>query len=60
MEMVRLLTRLIHCDANQPSFTALRLVDNKAILYFDAPSTSDALTWFRGELNLLASFDSSR
>lgn len=26
---------------------ALRLVDNKAILYFDAPSTSDALTWFR-------------
>ena len=28
---------------------ALRLVDNKAILYFDAPSTSDALTWFRGE-----------
>ncbi|TBU48420.1 hypothetical protein BD309DRAFT_853892 [Dichomitus squalens] len=25
----------------------LRLVDNKAILYFDAPSTSDALTWFR-------------
>ena len=29
--------------------SALRLVDNKAILYFDAPSTSDALTWFRGE-----------
>ncbi|KAF9821968.1 hypothetical protein IEO21_00398 [Rhodonia placenta] len=26
---------------------ALRLVDNKAILYFDAPSTADALTWFR-------------
>ncbi|THH02888.1 hypothetical protein EW026_g34 [Hermanssonia centrifuga] len=26
---------------------ALRLVDNKAILYFDVPSTSDALTWFR-------------
>ncbi|KIP12013.1 hypothetical protein PHLGIDRAFT_82614 [Phlebiopsis gigantea 11061_1 CR5-6] len=26
---------------------ALRLVDNKAILYFEAPSTSDALTWFR-------------
>lgn len=26
---------------------ALRLVDNKAILYFDTPSTSDALTWFR-------------
>ncbi|KAH9849822.1 hypothetical protein C2E23DRAFT_838532 [Lenzites betulinus] len=25
----------------------LRLVDNKAILYFDAPSTSDALTWYR-------------
>ncbi|KAF9535838.1 hypothetical protein CPB83DRAFT_753504 [Crepidotus variabilis] len=26
---------------------ALRLVDNKAILYFDAPSTSDALNWYR-------------
>ncbi|TFY78491.1 hypothetical protein EWM64_g5520 [Hericium alpestre] len=25
----------------------LRLVDNKAILYFEASSTSDALTWFR-------------
>ena len=30
-------------------FTVLRLVDNKAILYFEATSTSDALTWFRGE-----------
>lgn len=28
---------------------ALRLVDNKAILYFDTPSTSDALNWFRGK-----------
>lgn len=27
--------------------TVLRLVDNKAILYFDAPSPSDALNWFR-------------
>ncbi|KAH8102604.1 hypothetical protein BXZ70DRAFT_890519 [Cristinia sonorae] len=27
---------------------ALRLVDNKAILYFEAPSTSDAVTWYRG------------
>ncbi|KAF8474305.1 hypothetical protein JB92DRAFT_1904343 [Gautieria morchelliformis] len=26
---------------------ALRVVDNKAILYFDAPSTSEALTWCR-------------
>lgn len=26
---------------------ALRLVDSKAILYFDAPSPSDALNWFR-------------
>ncbi|KAF8807582.1 hypothetical protein BYT27DRAFT_7256162 [Phlegmacium glaucopus] len=26
---------------------ALRLVDNKAILYFDAPSSSDALNWYR-------------
>ncbi|KAJ7456710.1 hypothetical protein FB451DRAFT_1512111 [Mycena latifolia] len=34
---VRSLTRL----------TALRLVDNKAILYFDAPSPSDALNWYR-------------
>lgn len=28
---------------------ALRLVDNKAILYFDAPSPSDALNWYRGQ-----------
>ena len=27
---------------------ALRLVDNKAILYFEAATTSDALTWSRG------------
>ncbi|KAG2350574.1 hypothetical protein BDR05DRAFT_954675 [Suillus weaverae] len=27
--------------------TVLRLVDNKAILYFEAPSPSDALNWFR-------------
>ncbi|GJJ09745.1 hypothetical protein Clacol_003969 [Clathrus columnatus] len=26
---------------------SLRVVDNKAILYFDAPSTSEALTWCR-------------
>jgi len=26
---------------------SLRLVDNKAILYFDAPTTSDALNWYR-------------
>lgn len=25
-------------------------MDNKAILYFEAPSTSDALTWFRGDI----------
>jgi hypothetical protein len=30
------------------SSLGLRLVDNKAILYFDAPSASDALNWFRG------------
>jgi hypothetical protein len=29
--------------------SALRLVDNKAILYFDAPTPSDALNWFRGK-----------
>ena len=28
---------------------ALRLVDNKAVLYFDAPSPSEALNWYRGE-----------
>ncbi|KAG2146552.1 uncharacterized protein EDB93DRAFT_1227060 [Suillus bovinus] len=27
--------------------TVLRLVDNKAILYFDVPTPSDALNWFR-------------
>jgi len=27
--------------------SALRLVDNKAILYFDLPSTTEALTWSR-------------
>ena len=26
---------------------ALRIVDTKAILYLEAPSTSEALTWFR-------------
>lgn len=26
-------------------------MDNKAILYFEAPSTSDALTWFRGNVS---------
>src|SRR6266571_925079 len=30
---------------------ALRLVDNKAILYFDAPSPSDALNWYRGKFS---------
>lgn len=39
-----------------PRPVALRLVDNKAILYFDAPSPSDALNWYRGELT--RSFDS--
>lgn len=28
--------------------TVLRIVDNKAILYFEASSTSIALNWFRG------------
>ncbi|GBE78268.1 hypothetical protein SCP_0111510 [Sparassis crispa] len=31
----------------QPATIVHGNVDNKAILYFDAPSTSDALTWFR-------------
>jgi hypothetical protein len=30
---------------------ALRLVDNKAILYFDAPTPSAALNWYRGWLS---------
>jgi hypothetical protein len=33
---------------------ALRLVDNKAILYFDAPSPSDALNWYRGSSMFLS------
>lgn len=28
---------------------ALRLVDNKAVLYFDAPTPSEALNWYRGK-----------
>lgn len=28
---------------------ALRLVDNKAILYFDLPSSTEAMTWSRGK-----------
>jgi hypothetical protein len=38
---------------------ALRLVDNKAILYFDAPSPSDALNWYRGQSLLPLSQDLS-
>lgn len=38
-------------------YAALRLVDNKAILYFEAPSTSDALTWFRGTQSSIISVD---
>jgi hypothetical protein len=26
----------------------LRIVDNKAVLYFNAPSTAEALNWYRG------------
>jgi hypothetical protein len=37
--------------------SALRLVDNKAILYFDAPSSSDALNWFRGRLILVTGME---
>ena len=33
---------------NHISCTVLRIVDNKAILYFEASSTSIALNWFRG------------
>lgn len=32
--------------------STLRVVDNKAVLYFEAASTSEALTWSRGELTL--------
>lgn len=32
---------------------ALRLVDNKAVLYFDAPTPSEALNWYRGKQVLL-------
>lgn len=41
-------TYLISVDSLGAS--VLRLVDNKAILYFDVPSPSDALSWYRGEL----------
>jgi hypothetical protein len=30
--------------------STLRVVDNKAVLYFEAASTSEALTWCRGAL----------
>jgi hypothetical protein len=50
---------IVHGNGNMPflqsflfltfvSTQALRLVDNKAILYFDAPSPSAALNWYRG------------
>ncbi|KAG8715666.1 hypothetical protein FRC11_001613 [Ceratobasidium sp. 423] len=35
------------------SGNGLRIVDNKAILYFNTQSTSEALTWQRGQLFLL-------
>ncbi|KIY63637.1 hypothetical protein CYLTODRAFT_381929 [Cylindrobasidium torrendii FP15055 ss-10] len=38
---------------------ALRLVDNKAILYFEAPSSSDALNWYRA-INLHIPANSSK
>lgn len=38
------------------SDAALRVVDNRAILYFDCPSTSDALTWLNGLSAPLFSF----
>jgi hypothetical protein len=40
---------VIRCLSLTRLLVALRLVDNKAILYFDAPTPSDALNWFRGE-----------
>lgn len=50
MEMVRVLQEM------SPQFgvidvlvPALRLVDNKAVLYFDAPTPSEALNWYRGK-----------
>lgn len=45
---IRLTSYSIHGLPNASS-PALRLVDNKAILYFDAPSPSDALNWYRGQ-----------
>jgi len=46
--MVRFTNFMLRPYANEPFFPALRLVDNKAILYFDAPSASAALNWYRG------------
>ena len=49
METVDHLFVVVHCVFRLISATlVLRLVDNKAILYFDAPSPSDALNWYRG------------
>ncbi len=38
----------LRINTHQACPAVLRLVDNKAILYFDAPSPSDALNWYRG------------
>jgi len=45
-----------YMSTSQCYTTALRLVDNKAILYFDAPSPSAALNWYRGKLSFCAYF----
>lgn len=36
---------------------ALRVVDNKAVLYFEAASTSEALTWTRGNVSFATSVE---
>ena len=46
---------MVWCPFDRLSFfnrffpPVLRIVDNKAILYFEASSTSVALNWFRGK-----------
>ena len=50
MEMVSLRFVKIGAHPIDVRVIALRLVDNKAVLYFDAPSPSEALNWYRGKL----------
>jgi hypothetical protein len=47
MAMVSSCVGLQSYDTN--CLEVLRIVDNKAVLYFDAPTASKALEWYRGQ-----------